>query len=187
MTQVMVFDSDIPLSGKGLFAMRDFKKGEIVDISPVLLLRKHDVQSISNESVLMNYCITAPGLDIVLLPLGFSTAINHNTEYLSNLVLEWYQWPSDTNGKTKDSNIDELINSEFSPLDVSFRAKRDVLYGEELTLNYGVEWVEEWASYLASTYRMDNTTTNHRLFRHPIIANDGFFPKHWYKNLKDEL
>ena len=185
MTHVMIYDSDIPLSGRGLFAMRDFKKGEIVDITPVLLLPKHDVQQTANETVLMNYCITAPGLDIVLLPIGFSAAINHNTEYLSNLVLEWYQWSSDTDRKTKDDPLDELLKSEFSPLDIAFRAKRDILYGEELTINYGVEWIEEWASYLASTYRY-NTTTNQRLFRHPIIAHDGFFPKHWFQH-RDEL
>ena len=189
LTHAMVFDSDIPLSGKGLFAMRDFRQGEIVDISPVLVLRKHDVESIANESLLMNYCITSPSLDVVLLPLGFGAAINHNTESLSNLQMEWYEWPSNLlKSPTKDSNLDDLLKSEFSQLDISFRAKRFISYGEELTINYGVEWIEEWASYLASIYQeAANNITANRLFRHPIIARPDFFPQHWYQSRKDEL
>jgi hypothetical protein len=102
--------------------------------------------------------------------------------------MEWYEWPSFLKSPTKDSNLDELLKSEFSQLDISFRAKRFINYGEELTINYGVEWIEEWASYLASIYQQAaNNITTDRLFRHPIIAQPDFFPQHWYQSSKDEL
>jgi len=186
LSNVMIFDSDIPLAGKGLFAYKNFKKDDIVDISPVLILRKHEVESISNESVIMNYVITSKNIDVVLLPLGLSAAINHNSESLANLQMEWYEWSTNSHDNlNKYSNIEDLLKSEFSPLDVSFRAKRDISYGEELTINYGIEWVEAWASYLAVNYQQHNDITTP--FRHPIIAPNDFFPKHWYVNSNDEL
>lgn len=187
LSHVMIFDSDIPLAGKGLFAYKNFKKGDIVDISPVLILRKHEIESISNESIIMNYVITAQNVDVMLLPLGLSAAINHNSENLSNLQMEWYEWSTNhVNDLSRYSNIEDLLKSDFSPLDISFRAKRDISYGEELTINYGVEWIEAWALYLASNYHQQPNDSA-APFRHAISAPNGFFPKNWYININDEL
>eukprot|EP01036_Dinobryon_divergens_P040527 gene40527-53596_t len=42
-TNVIIDESTQPIAGNGIFAKKDFKKGEIVSISPVLILPKHDV------------------------------------------------------------------------------------------------------------------------------------------------
>ena len=185
LSHVMVFDSDIPLAGKGLFAYKNFKKGDIVDISPVLVLLKHEVESISNESVILNYVITSENIDVVLLPIGLSAALNHNSESLANLQLEWYYWSTSPGKFDKYSNVKDLLKSQFSPLDIAFRAKRDISYGEELTINYGTEWVEAWASYLKFQQGNDSAITTP--FRQPIMAPSGFFPNNWYAKISDEL
>jgi len=75
MTYVYVADSLIPLAGKGLFAKKRFGAGEVIYVSPVLLLPKHEVIDASKDSVLLNYCI-APlsevDIDIALLPIGMA-------------------------------------------------------------------------------------------------------------------
>jgi hypothetical protein len=73
MTHVYVSDSLIPLAGKGLFAKKRFYAGEVIYVSPVLLLPKHEVIDASNDSVLLNYCIAPLSeVDIAILPIGLS-------------------------------------------------------------------------------------------------------------------
>lgn len=182
LTDVFIEHSEIPNSGLGLFANRNFAKGEIVDVSPVLLTRKIDIELISNESALMNYCITSPELTVVIIPIGYGAAINHRHEKYCNLQMEWFEWRTSKPKSRKDASLNDLLKSKFSPLDISYRAKRNIKKGEELTINYGTEWVIEWESYLASR------ETSKKLFRLPIIADRDFFPQHWFEGRRhDEL
>jgi hypothetical protein len=78
MTHVYVSDSLIPLAGEGLFAKKRFHAGEVIYVSPVLLLPKHEVIDASNDSVLLNYCIAPLSeVDIAILPIGLSGNAYH--------------------------------------------------------------------------------------------------------------
>jgi hypothetical protein len=65
--------------GKGLFSNKDFKKGDIVTVSPTLLLPKDNIEIIgeNSNSVLQNYCIASPNSSYVFFPIGYSPLINH--------------------------------------------------------------------------------------------------------------
>lgn len=146
----------MPFAGRGLFASRNFVKGEIVSISPLLLLPKDEVAEVGtySDSVLQNYCIASPDSGFVLFPLGLGSLANHAME-LANMELEIFWWesthPTDDVDKMRIqmSTLAELSQEKFAQLDIAYRATRDIHEGEELTYNYGEGWVNSWASHLA--------------------------------------
>ena len=77
-SDVYVGYSDEPMAGKGLFAGRDFKKGDLVTISPVVLMNITDVIDASFDSVLLNYGYSCVDSDVFVYPLGSAGVINHN-------------------------------------------------------------------------------------------------------------
>jgi len=149
-TDVYVDKSDKGLGGWGLYAGRDFAKGELVSISPVLTLPKEEVEAIQEESVFMNYCIAPSNSSVALFPVGYSALVNHDKN--PNMVMEWYSWPNDPPGKLESLftiPVEDLLAKEFAQLDIAFRATRDIEANSELTIHYGLPWLEEWAEYLS--------------------------------------
>lgn len=147
LTHVAVTDSTLPKAGKGLFAKRTFSAGEIVSISAVILLPLHEVKAASADSLLLNYCLTSAGSDVALLPLGLGAMANHGGSE-SNLALEWHGWGDEAGLREKLSRpVRDLASQKFAPLDIAYRATRDIEAGEELTLPYGSEWESAWLRY----------------------------------------
>jgi hypothetical protein len=60
----------LSVTGKGLFARRAFKAGDIISISPVVLLPLDEVAETFDESILVNFCIYSEQSNVVLFPLG---------------------------------------------------------------------------------------------------------------------
>ena len=208
LTDVYVAQSSLASAGEGLFARRAFQKGEIVTISPLLLLPKESVVAASRERhcVLQNYCIASPTVEsTVLFPIGLGSMANHRKEEEANLQLQWHFWSGDEESKKKldpETSLRSLRGRPFAPLDLAYVAKRDIAANEELTLFYGSNWVEEWAGYLGKLVdwmevEVDNVThgssvdaegnaqvveifdDNVPVFRSFIEAPEGFFPLHW--------
>ena len=164
LSHVSVNTSTIPNAGKGLYAERDFKAGEIVLVSPVLLLAREMVERTRETSVLMNYCFTPPGeaSDIVLFPLNNAVALNHQPSGLANLDFDWYDWArvstrgayfEQSNNITRDLNallrlsVDEVLSAPLAQFDLAFTALTDIAEGDELTINYGDSWRAAWELY----------------------------------------
>ena len=105
-----MFVAPSPLGGRGVFAARSFRKGELIERCPYLRLRDGDVTGSLDDYVFDD----APGR--VILPLGFGALYNHapypNVEYIDD---------------------DEAAVLEFVAL-------RDVSVGEELCIDYGPDW-----------------------------------------------
>lgn len=189
MTHVEVRDSELPLAGRGLFAKRAFKKDEIVAISPVLVVPKHGVEEMAEESVLLNFCMTTPESDVALVPIGYTAMANHGGDD-SNLALSWFAWDGqgqgDFSAKLKMTG-DALVSSPFAQLDLSYRATRDIAAGEELTFSYSEGWEIKWVQHLdklsdwlqESFDSEEESLRNKPVFRTPIGSPDGLFPKWW--------
>eukprot|EP01041_Mallomonas_annulata_P001695 gene1695-3285_t len=78
LTDVFVNKSVLPKAGKGLFAKIAYKAGEIVTISPVAVLPRHEVEAASdNSTLLINFCIISEGSDVALFPFGLAGMVNH--------------------------------------------------------------------------------------------------------------
>jgi len=96
--------------GRGVFARRPIRKGEVIETCPVLVLTDAEYADGLARTALANYCF-AWGKGKVALALGFGSLYNHsyrpNARYL------------DVGPRTKE-----------------FTALRDIAPGEEITVNY---------------------------------------------------
>jgi hypothetical protein len=175
LTDIFVEDSPIPMAGKGVFTKKAHKKGDVVSISPALVLPKHTVYTTNDTSLLINYCICSNGSDVALVPIGLAGVMNHGGSS-ANVAMDWMVWEGMESRLSWD--VQDLESAPFAPLDIQVIATRDIKKGEEILLHYGVEWEEEWTEYVHAMMEW-NSNHGHGLqpqFRHHIGAPAGFFP-----------
>jgi hypothetical protein len=99
--------------GRGVFALRDFREGEVVEICPTVVLADEDV-----EGVVRNYAFSARQPGKLLLVLGYGMLYNHSAE-------------------------PNLFHRSAGRLLIEFVALRDIAAGEELTHDYGPEYWDD--------------------------------------------
>jgi SET domain-containing protein len=99
--------------GRGVFALRRFREGEIVETCPTVVLADEDV-----EGVARNYVFSARQPGKLLLVLGYGMLYNHSAE-------------------------PNLFHRSAGRLLIEFVALRDIAAGEELTHNYGPEYWDD--------------------------------------------
>jgi len=190
LSDVFVDKSNILLAGRGLFAGRSYTKGDIVTLSPAVILPKNEVFQVTSNTVFQNYLIADPSCDfpVVLLPLGVCVAINHESSLVSNVKIV-LNFRSELGSDVLDKPLNEMTPVElsklpFAPVDLIFVATRNILPNEEITLNYGVEWIHAWSRYLAQVVERNSLNSDslslHEdpLFRHPIMISN-LFPSTW--------
>jgi SET domain len=190
----------IPYAGKGLFAMKNFKAGEVVTISPTMVMPKEQVERMSREtdSIFQNYCIASPDVSsIVLFPFGLSGIANHARANKANMEMEWHWWSE--NEMLMNASAEDLSRAAFAQLDIAFRAKVDILEGTELTYDYGDDWADAWANYLGelNQWHINEAWIEHAeannlplssevvdlvmpKFRSFIAGPKNFFLPHWH-------
>jgi hypothetical protein len=160
MSDVTIAESSTPLAGYGLFAKRFFRKGEIVTISPVLALPTDEVLNLRDSSVLQNYVLvdSESQSHVALLPIGYAGAINHAAN--ASLSYSWCNSDYSMANSSEQSpslqaslnaSTEQMLREQYSRLDLKYVAMRDIEAGEELTIDYGRQWTESWAEYLAET------------------------------------
>jgi uncharacterized protein len=93
--------------GRGVFALRRFREGEVVETCPTVVLDDADV-----HGVLGDYVFGARSPGKVLLVLGYGMLYNHSAE-------------------------PNLFHRQAGRLMIEFVALRDIARGEELTHDYG--------------------------------------------------
>ena len=101
--------------GKGIFATRDIKTGELIEVSPVLVSSKDEWKYLK-KTVLFNYCFTwGEDYEQIAIVLGYGSLFNHS--YTPNTM---------------------FINNTDN-LSIDFYANEDIKAGEEITINYNGE------------------------------------------------
>ena len=141
------------MAGKGLFAAKDFKSGDIITVSPTLIFPKESVSSVGadRKTIIQNYCIASEGVtNIALFPFGLGNMANHARSYKSNMELEWFWWSDEEKQNKLGTSTADLMAAPFAQVDIAYRASRDISEGEELTVDYGEDWANKWALHLAS-------------------------------------
>lgn len=96
--------------GRGLYATRDIKKDELIEVSPVIVLPKEDWGYLEKTSLL--YYSFYWGEDDTAIALGLGSLFNHS--YTPNINYE---------------------NNQEN-LSIDFYALHDISLGEHLTINY---------------------------------------------------
>lgn len=111
---------DIKLSkgkGRGVFAVRKYRAGEIIESAPALVVPKPEVDALS-ATFLGHYLFTTDNKKNLVLGLGVTSMLNHDD----------------------DANAEFFITIDT----ITIKAKRAITAGTEITIDYG--WREkEWA------------------------------------------
>ena len=103
--------------GRGVFAVRKFRAGEIIESAPALLVPKAEVDALA-ATFLGHYMFTTDNKKNLVLGLGVTSMLNHDD----------------------DANAEFFITIS----NITIKAKRAISAGTEITINYG--WREkEWA------------------------------------------
>jgi SET domain-containing protein len=105
-----ISNSIIPNSGRGIFASKFLKKGETIEISPVILLKGEGVKL--RKSKLYNYYFLWDKQPDAALALGFGSIYNHSYN---------------PNATYKKHLKDEVVE---------FIAIKNIKKDEEITINY---------------------------------------------------
>lgn len=103
-------NSLIPKAGRGIFATKTMKKGEMIETAPVFVLPKNDYSTIKRTSIRDYYFMW--GKTTAAICFGYGSMYNHS-----------YQPNATYTKKIKDKTIE-------------FKAIRDIKPGEEITVNY---------------------------------------------------
>ena len=105
-----------PKKGKGVFAVKDIKKGTIIDIAHVIPLPNNDYKKIS-KTVLYNYCYIWED------PKNKSEFTNAISLSVSQFINHSY-----------DPNVKYIY--DYNNNCIEFETLRDILEGEEILVNY---------------------------------------------------
>jgi SET domain-containing protein len=109
---VYISKSGIPNAGRGVFAWRDIKKGEIIETSPIIEVPQHDMSNL-NESILVTYFFYfGKNNERLVIALGFGSIYNHSDK----------------------PNITYKVKPKVKLID--FIALDDINKDDELTFNY---------------------------------------------------
>ncbi|WP_404451124.1 SET domain-containing protein [Virgibacillus necropolis] len=98
--------------GRGVYAARTIKTGELIEVSPVLIVLKSEWKYLK-ETILFDYCFTwGENYEHTAIALGYGSLFNHS--YTPNVRFE--------------NNLDNQS--------IDFFAIDDIGDGEEITINY---------------------------------------------------
>lgn len=115
MTQRLKFFIRVfPNKGRGVFAIEDIKKGEVIEVSPVVVFPSNETDLIS-QTQLKDY-VFLWDKEKSALPLGVGAVFNHSD--------------------TPNSYYQKRLHRE----DMVFIATQDINAQEEITVSYGEEW-----------------------------------------------
>ncbi|WP_020469962.1 SET domain-containing protein-lysine N-methyltransferase [Zavarzinella formosa] len=104
--------------GRGVFAGRPFRKGEVIEVCPVLTVNEK-IEEATRDHALARYVFywDGKGEEIVAIAFGFGSLYNHSPEWNATFKAR---------KKTKD---------------IVFKAARDIAEGEQIFINY--DWGKE--------------------------------------------
>jgi len=169
-----VKNSTIRQAGRGAFARKGFKIGDIVSPLPLIHLpyrRYLDMFEIEvndygdyeasnrkrHTQLLLNYCMGHNESTLLLCPYGtLSSHVNHN-KTLANVELVWAD-PKNSNHQTHwlNKSLSELYSTSYSGLSMNLRATRDINSNDEIFLDYGDEWEEAWEQHISNWKPVEN-------------------------------
>ena len=155
--------STISQAGRGAFATRFLAEGSLVVTAPLIQVPRardvfrqyaynltasgewiRDPERPAGYQLMMNYCFGHPDSTMMFSPYGPSVSfVNHDRER-ANVRLEW----SDPDHEWLSRSVDQMESTYNAQLSFDLIATRDIEAGEEVFLDYGVEWQAAWDEYV---------------------------------------
>src|SRR4051812_16930022 len=82
--RLYISESKTPHAGRGVFANTNIKKGEIIEVCPIIEIHKHDLVNLENSILITYVYFFGRKKDKVLFALGFGSLYNH--QFIPNAV-----------------------------------------------------------------------------------------------------
>jgi len=161
--------SILPYAGQGAKARRFLPKGELIVPAPLLQIMNRDVLSthkvlINNDGsfdhhyneqvgsqILLNYCFGRKESSLLLCPTTNAILINHCSDdcgISSQGPNARVQWSRDkTTQKWLGMTLEEMSEQSSRGLSIDIIALRDISPGEEIFIDYGLNWENSWDNH----------------------------------------
>ncbi len=111
-SKIYIAQSRIANAGRGVYAKRDIKKGEIIEICPVIEVPKHDVSNVRESTLVTYFFYFGKKKERLVIALGFGSIYNHTYE---------------PNARYKENHKEKTID---------FIALKNIKKDDEITVNY---------------------------------------------------
>lgn len=150
--------SNLPHAGRGAFAKRSMKRGEVVSVMPLMALNNGiDALVITDEEygddttyqLLLNYMLQHPQSSTLFFPAGAMTNyINHGGKK-SNVKMIWSTKAWSDVRTAHEVQLEDV--SLIPPIDLILElvATRPIKEGEEILLDYGDKWDTAWKDHVS--------------------------------------
>lgn len=149
--------SNIPQAGRGAFARRELKEGDVIVSSPMIAMvgkqlldtaTAENTTDINPTKMLLNYMFGHPSSSLLLLPTTIVSAINHGSGLSSpNARVEWSKWSLQGQYRIRQPP-EELVHDKSASVFMDVVALRNIQVGEEILIDYGLEWEEAWRHHV---------------------------------------
>ena len=154
--------SQLPQAGQGGFAQHRIQKGEIVVPAPMLqitdedaLIMYDDDGNVRGSQLLLNYCFGHSESSILLCPVTNAGLVNHCSKRTMecgpdgpNAEVRWSTGWDPASDEWRNMTMDEIAKKSGRGLSMEIVALRDIKPGEEVFIDYGVEWEEAWEEHV---------------------------------------
>jgi hypothetical protein len=165
-------NSTIAQAGRGAFAARRLEAGDVVAPVPLIHLKDRDVlnmyaesydasgwlvrntSSVAHQQLLLNYCFGSPDSSLLLCPYGVATSlINHGptgdreVSGTANVRLAWSKQLS-RHIEWLNQTIETWASTGYAGLSFEIVALRGIEEGEEILMDYGLDWEAAWRHHV---------------------------------------
>ena len=77
-SKICIAKSKIPNAGRGVFATRNFKKGETIETCPIIELSKYDTSNLKESFLVTYFFFFGKNKERLAIALGFGSIYNHS-------------------------------------------------------------------------------------------------------------
>ena len=154
--------STIHNAGRGVFATRFIKQDNLVAVSPMMHIDRHDLDGGTHKHLLLNYVIGQPNSTYLFLPTA--SAVNYINHGEPNVGLIWVRTPEEVEKQNNGKSSDRILReADGLVMEVRYVAIRDISPGEEIFLDYGPEWEDAWQEHMTRWEAQEVATTTSTL------------------------
>ena len=192
--------STIEHAGRGAFATRDMKKGEVVSPIPLVALNdgraalkmieskdeekdsedsgaeedKDEEETTETEQLLYNYMLEHPQCSALFFPAGpVTNYVNHGGKKKANVKLIWStkKW-SNVKG-AQETEVEDLSLVGAIDMMLDLIATRPIKKGEEVLLDYGDDWEKAWNEHVQN---WKESTKDSKFYNSAMVFNEIYHP-----------